>query len=163
MIFTTTFYFNDLFSSVLSILLLNPSVNIFSHLFFCFNIYMPCIFSETFFKNFIYVFLDRGEGREKEGERHINVWFPLTPPPHWTATQACALTRNQTGNPLVCRPKLNPLNHTSLGSCSIFFICFKSFYFFMLKDSYNHCFKPMRDKLNISAISMLLSAAFLFM
>ena len=33
----------------------------------------------------------------------------------WPATQACALTRNQTGNPLVCRLELNPLSHTSRG------------------------------------------------
>ena len=29
-----------------------------------------------FFKDFIY-FLERGEGREKERERNINVWLPL--------------------------------------------------------------------------------------
>ena len=29
------------------------------------------------------------------------------------ATQACALTGNQTRNPLVCRPALNALSHTS--------------------------------------------------
>ena len=32
-----------------------------------------------FFKIFIYLFLDRGE----EKERNINVWLPLTYPPHW--------------------------------------------------------------------------------
>ena len=30
------------------------------------------------FKDFVYLFLDRGEGREKERERNINVWLPLT-------------------------------------------------------------------------------------
>ena len=34
----------------------------------------------------------------------------------WPATQACALTGNQTYNPLVHRPALNPLSHTSQGS-----------------------------------------------
>ena len=34
-----------------------------------------------FFKGFIYLFLDRGEGREKE-ERNINVWLPLVRP-YW--------------------------------------------------------------------------------
>ena len=29
------------------------------------------------FKDFIYLFLERGEGKEKERERNINVWFPL--------------------------------------------------------------------------------------
>ena len=30
-----------------------------------------------FLKDFIYLFLDRGEGRETERERNINVWLPL--------------------------------------------------------------------------------------
>ena len=43
-------------------------------------------FSIIFLKEFIYLFLDRGEGRDKgmkkESERNINVWLPLmTPPP----------------------------------------------------------------------------------
>ena len=28
-----------------------------------------------FFKDFIYLFLEGGEGREKKGERNINVWL----------------------------------------------------------------------------------------
>ena len=31
----------------------------------------------------------------------------------WPTTQACALTGNQTSDPLVCRLALNPLSHTS--------------------------------------------------
>ena len=56
------------------------------------------------FKDFVYLFLEGGEGREKERERNIDVWLPLTWPPlgTWPATQACALTGNQTGKPLVC-------------------------------------------------------------
>ena len=34
----------------------------------------------------------------------------------WPATQACALTGNQTGDPLVRRPALSPLSHTSQGN-----------------------------------------------
>ena len=75
-----------------------------------------------FFKDFIYLFLDRGEGKEKERERerNINVWLPLM---HsqlgvWPATQACALTGNITHDPLVHRPALNPLSHTSQGLMS---------------------------------------------
>ena len=58
---------------------------------------------------------EKGERREKERERNINVWLPLTHPllGTWPTTQACALTRNQTSNPLVHRPALNPLSHTS--------------------------------------------------
>ena len=50
-------------------------------------------------------------------ERNINVWLPLTCPllGTWPATQACGLTGNQTGDPLVLRPALSPLSHTSLG------------------------------------------------
>ena len=70
-----------------------------------------------FFKDFIYLFLDRGEGREKERKRSIRVWLPLPypPPGAWPTTQACALTGNPTGDSLVHRPVLNPLSHTSQG------------------------------------------------
>ena len=53
---------------------------------------------------FLFRFLERGDGRKKERERNINVWLPLTHPllGTWPATQACALTGNQTGDPLVC-------------------------------------------------------------
>ena len=77
----------------------------------------PLVF--FFFKDFIYLLLERGEKKEKERERHINVWWlPLARPltGTWPATQTCALTRNQTGDPLVHRPALNPLSHTSKGS-----------------------------------------------
>ena len=56
-------------------------------------------------KYFIYLFLERGEGREKEREKNISVWLHLVQPPLgiWPTTQACVLTRNQTGDPLVLR------------------------------------------------------------
>ena len=47
-------------------------------------------------KKRFYLFLRRGEGREKQSDRNID-WLPLTRPqsdPH--ATQACAQARNQT-------------------------------------------------------------------
>ena len=59
------------------------------------------------FKNILFIFIDRGEGREKEEERNINVWLPLMQP------QACALTGNRTNDSLVHRPALNPLSYTS--------------------------------------------------
>ena len=63
------------------------------------------------------LFLDRGEGREGERERNINVRYPLMCPllGAWPITQACALTGNRTSNPLVRRPELKPLSHTSQG------------------------------------------------
>ena len=73
----------------------------------------------VFKKDFIYLFLERGEERE----RNVNVWLPLMWPPveTWPTTQACALTGNGTGdNPLVCRQALNPLSHTSQGPYPMF-------------------------------------------
>ena len=54
----------------------------------------PTNCSNFFFKDFIYLFLERGEEREKERERNIIVWLPLTCPlwGTWPTTQACALT-----------------------------------------------------------------------
>ena len=51
-----------------------------------------------FLKGFIHLFLERGEGKEKERERNINVWSSLTGPPlrTWPSSQACALTENRT-------------------------------------------------------------------
>ena len=70
------------------------------------------------FKDFIYLFLDRGEGWKKERERNI-VWLPLMCllPGTWPTTLACALTGNQTSDPLVCEPVLSLLSHTSQGYC----------------------------------------------
>ena len=41
-------------------------------------------------------------------------------PGTWPTTQACVLTGNWTGNPLILRPELNPLSHTSQGKCFYF-------------------------------------------
>ena len=71
----------------------------------------------TFLKDFIYLFLDTGAGREKESERNIHE-HPLLGT--WPTTQACTLTGNPTDDPLVCRPVLNPLSHTSQGCSSLF-------------------------------------------
>ena len=72
---------------------------------------------ELFFLGFIDLFLDRGERKETERGRNINVWLSLAYPllDTWPATQACALTGNRTGDPLVHRLALNPLSHSSQG------------------------------------------------
>ena len=51
-------------------------------------------------------------------------WLPLVCPllGTWPATQACALTGNQTGNLLVCRLALDPLSHTSQGRIFILYL-----------------------------------------
>ena len=80
----------------------------------------PMLPSLSFFLSFlfsIYLFLEGGEGKEKEGERNVSVWLPLA---HsilgtWPATHACALTGNRTSDLLVCSPALNLLSHPSQG------------------------------------------------
>ena len=77
----------------------------------------------SFFKKRFYLFIFRQ--REREEERgNINVWLPLMQPllGTWSTTQACALTGNQTNDPLVHRLELNPLSHTSQSYLS-FFVC----------------------------------------
>ena len=63
----------------------------------------------------MYLFLERGEGKEKERERNIKMWLPLVYPLLGTrpATQACALTGNPTNDPLLHSLALDPLSHTS--------------------------------------------------
>ena len=84
------------------------------------------LFSFLFLKDFIYLFLERGERREKERERNINVWLIHVQPPlgTWPAAQVCALTGNQTSDPLVCSLALNPLSHTSQGH---FYFLYKNY------------------------------------
>ena len=59
---------------------------------------LMCHFFFSFFKDFIYPFLDTGEGSKKERVRKTNVWLPLAHPllGTWPATQACSLTENRT-------------------------------------------------------------------
>ena len=65
----------------------------------------------SFKKKGFYLFLEGKEGRK----RNFNVWLPLKCPLLGTCptTQACALTGNWTGNPLLCNQVLNPPSHTS--------------------------------------------------
>ena len=45
-------------------------------------------------EDFIYIFLEKGERREKQREKNINAWLPLTHPllGTWPVTQARVLT-----------------------------------------------------------------------
>ena len=76
-----------------------------------------CCIQGHILKEFIYLFLERGEGEKEKEERNISVLLPLTCPllGTWPVTQACALTGNRTGHLLVRRPELSPLSHTSEG------------------------------------------------
>ena len=52
----------------------------------------------------------------REGEKHQCVVVSCAPPAGDAATnQARALTGNQTSDPFVSRPVLNPLSHTNQG------------------------------------------------
>ena len=71
-----------------------------------------------FFLKIFYTFiLVRGRERERERERNMSVWLPLVCSllGTWPTTQACALTGNRTGNPMVRRLPLSPLSHSSPG------------------------------------------------
>ena len=67
-----------------------------------------------FFKDCIYLFLEKGREGGREGEKH-HVWLPLVRPllGIWPTTQACALTGNRTSDLSVCRVMPKPLSHTT--------------------------------------------------
>ena len=74
-----------------------------------------CHISFSFLKDFIY--FERGEGRKKERERNIDVCLALMRPLPGTGLQPRHVPwRNWTSDPLIHRPALNPLSHTSRGS-----------------------------------------------
>ena len=73
------------------------------------------IYLFTYFKDFIYLFLERGEGREGKHQCKINIDQLLPQPGTEPATQACALTRNPTGNLSLCETMPSRLSHTSQG------------------------------------------------
>ena len=85
-------------------------------------------------KDFIYLLLESGEGKEKERDRNINVWEVhriscLLHAPRlgtWPTTKACALTGNPTGDLSVCRAARNPLSHTIQGAIFFFLTMFLS-------------------------------------
>ena len=67
-----------------------------------------------FLKDFMY--FSKGREGERQREKHQCVVASHTPLlGTWPATQAQALAGNWTSNPLVHRPALNPLSHTSQG------------------------------------------------
>ena len=66
----------------------------------------------TLFLKIWFIFREKVREGEIEREKHQCVVASCTSP---TGDQACAPTRNQTGDPLVHRPVLNPVNHSSQG------------------------------------------------
>ena len=65
---------------------------------------------------YLFIFRERGSEGERKGEKHqcvVAFHAPPTGGPTSPTTQTCALTWNRTSGPLVHRPVLNPLSHTS--------------------------------------------------
>ena len=54
----------------------------------------------------------------------LGLELPL--PGTWPGIQACALAGNQTGDPLLHRPVLNPLSHTIQG-CVVEYLIWKNY------------------------------------
>ena len=94
-----------------------------------------------------YLFIFRQRGREGERERNSNVWFPLARPllRTWPATQACALTGNRTGSPLLRSSMLSPLSHTSEA------------HFWIFKNFVLMGFDSSRDLCHMTGISLPIS------
>ena len=65
---------------------------------------------------FLNLFLERGEGKERGRKTMISCFSQVPLAGTEPATQACALTRNWTGNLLVCGTVPNQLSHTGQGS-----------------------------------------------
>ena len=68
-------------------------------------------FFYIFKKDFIYLLLERGEGREKERERNASTLLD-----DQIYDDACALTRDGTGDLSLCRTVPNRLSHAGQGS-----------------------------------------------
>ena len=92
-----------------------------------------------FLKRFyLFIFRQRGREGEREGEKH-QCAAPLMCPllGAWPAIQTRALVGNRTGDPLVHRPVLNPLSHTSQGQIWLFY-CLHCFAFSKIPYSWNY-------------------------
>ena len=77
-----------------------------------------------FFKDFIYLFSESGEGRDRGKERLVCErnfnQLPLTHPQLGPTSQACILTGNRTSNLSACRTMPKQLSYTSQGYMTSF-------------------------------------------
>ena len=74
------------------------------------------------FKDFLSLFLERGEGRERTTdvrEKHQLVASCKQPDLDEPTTQARALTGNQTSDLSLCRMTPNHVSHTGQGQCDV--------------------------------------------
>ena len=112
----------------------------------------------TFYCLRFYLFIFRQSGREGEREEEKHQCVVASHVPQlgiWPATQACALTGNQTGNPLVRRPVLNPLSHTSQGRDFYFKLCI-SFSFFLPLNPHCMSYKRKRQWQTMARVALSL-------
>ena len=72
------------------------------------------------FLKIIYLFLERREEREQERDKHQCVVASPAPPTGVQAYNPGVCPDPGTSDPLVCRPSLNPLSHTTQG-CTLTF------------------------------------------
>ena len=96
----------------------------------------------SLFLKSLFIFRERGREGEIE-ERNINMWLPLKHPllGTWPTTQANALPGNQTSNPLVCRPALNPLSHTSQGGFNLLKKLYMKEFYEVIETKFNKIIK----------------------
>ena len=81
--------------------------------------YRPCLFYPFFKRFYLFIYFREGKGGRKKGKEKCSLAHPplgISP-----TTQACALTGYRTCDPLVHRPVLNPLSHTSQGLLWVMF------------------------------------------
>ena len=85
-----------------------------------------------FFKIYLFIYLfKKGEGRRKRG-RETSMDGCLGSTPYWgpgPQPRYVSLTGNRTRDPLVCRPVLKPLSHTS--QSRIFFLMLNTIPFYV--------------------------------
>ena len=96
-----------------------------------------------FLKDFIYLFLKRGE----ESKRNINGCFSHPQLGTRHAAQACALTGNWTSDALLCRPAPKPLNHNSQGQFCLFVT-------FHLEETHKNRKTKLLKILNVNALKI---------
>ena len=70
-----------------------------------------------YFEDFIYLFLERGERREKERERNTSLLVAshVPPPQDLACNPGTCPDWESTSDLSVCRPALNPVSHTRQG------------------------------------------------
>ena len=88
----------------------------------CCATYSSIDWSILFLKRFyLFIIRERGRELEREGEKHrcvteLSIGCLMAQPGTWPTTLACALTRNRTGDLLLCGMMPKPLSHTDWGS-----------------------------------------------